>query len=571
MSKNIFKGFLIMLLFIPTVLAIYNIYIISSDVFTVENVTKVEIMASVDGPVLAEYTSAGEIRTYIKTLENANPISTAKLESDPLILKFYKGDRQFIYGVYLSLNTNNCIIMTSEREYLHMKESDAERLLNTEMSDKLYVNNIIPAALIVYGEETAPAYPAGGEWMLRKPDNKFYPSSMPAQTAESNSARAYQNRPFEIRFPVEPDSLFIEVIDNKNIIFSDIFGNFNDNFSRGEMKDFQYVLTAEWREKDTADFYGKATYILDVKYSVPPTFYISHTEAAPGEIVTITAYNLNEQENLTLTADMGYEAPFASIGLNRIALLPIGLDFAGRTFDLTLTSNVNDPIDYYLKINERSSKSVNTGAQDHYVASNLHEAPQNMKRSKYNDIFGVASDSEFNYWRDQFAMPAEGRLLLEYGWKLTVNMGYAQVYNGVMIEVSAGAEIKASNGGRVIFVDEIPFDGNLVVIDHGMGIRTWYGHLGAPEARPGDIVVKGQTIGTGGRSGMATSLGLNYLFFAVSVGNVFVDPLPVVKDGIPGIDSVITDVRAAAADNPPDADIPEAAEYFEEEDIDLDE
>jgi murein DD-endopeptidase MepM/ murein hydrolase activator NlpD len=442
----------------------------------------------------------------------------------------------------------------------------------------LYRHNRLPAATLVYGDESTDSIlPSEGEWFLRKAED-FYPSTIPSQTAASNSARAFQNRDFDIRFEIEPDILLLEVTDDKEIIFSGVLSNFNENFRRDEMAELQYVLSAEWWEKDENDFRGNAKYVLDVKYFVPAKFEIlSHREAVSGDtvaiqgdVVAIAAYNMSEQENLTLTTDMGYEASFTTVGTNRIALIPIGMDFTPGRFELTLTSDVNDPIDpYFITISERAQQSWNMGAQDHFVTAHLSAAAQDTKRERYNTLLAVASEPVI-HWTERFVMPGEGRLLLEYGWRITINTGHAQIYNGIKIEVGAGDPVKASNGGRVIFAGDVPYDGNLVVIDHGAGIKTWYGHLGSIDVKPGDGVLKGQQIGTGGRTGMATGISHNYLFFAMSIGNIFVDPAPVIADGIPGVEAITSDrggfdipgaFDAGAPENPAsDPDIPEAAD-----------
>ncbi|MCL2096648.1 MAG: M23 family metallopeptidase [Oscillospiraceae bacterium] len=546
-GKKILRIFLFLALFVPAYLAVYNIYIISSDKFTVENITKIEILASVEGPLLAEYTNNADIRNYIRTIENANPINASRelIYEQPLIVKFYKGERQYAYGLYLSLNPNDCVIKTSDGELFHMREADAERILRTELSDTLYAFNRIPAAAVFYGEESAEIFPSEGEWMLKKADGEFYPSTIANITiSESNSARAFQNRPFDIRFAAVPDIILIEVTDGKEIVFNGILSNFNENFYRDEMRDLKYTITAEWQRKEENDFYGNAKYLLDIKYFVPAKFEISHAEASAGDIAAVTAYNISGDENLTLTTDIGYETSFYSVGTNKIALIPIGLgeDFAGRTFNLTLTSSVNEPIDYYLQINGKEQKTWNMGAQDSFIETHLSASALDTRKSRYNDITAVASEPGQNQWTDKFVMPAEGRLLLEYGWRVTVNTGHPQINNGVNIEIPVDQPVKASNGGRVIFAGEVPYDGNLVVIDHGAGIKTWYGHLGKIDVKAGDGVLKGQQIGLSGRSGIITNLfSGGHLFFGMSVGNVFVDPANIIANGIPGIDSVTSD------------------------------
>ena len=563
-TSIILRIILFLILFIPTYFAIYNIFIISSDKFTVENTTKIEITDQNDR-FLAEYTVSNDVKIWIKTLENATEVKDASRDlayEQPLIIKFYKGEKQFIYGMYLSLNTNDCLIMTSDRELLLMKKTDAVRLMNTELSDFIYKNNKIPAAVLYDGDNHVEIYPSQGEWMLKKPDGNFYRSTVPPVIAASNKAKDHQNKLFDLRFGVEPDMLYIEVTDinKKEIIYSDIYSNFADNFICNEMNDLQYVLTAEWNEKEENDYCGNATYVLDVKYYVQAKFDISHTEAVPGDIVAITAYNMSEDENLTLTTDMGYETKFVSVGTNRIALIPIGPDFEGKTFNLTLTSDVNDPIDYYLKINEKETQSKNIGAGDETVLKNLSQAAKTEKQSKYNEIFAVTTGNNEKYWTDKFIMPKEGLMLLGYGWNVTINMGNAYINNGINIDLAKGDSVKAANTGKVIFVGEVPEDGNLIVIDHGMGIKTWYGHLNETEVKVGDGVIKGQQIGTGGMTGLFTTFN-NNLYFAVSVKNIFVNPVTFIANGVPGIDSII----AGNAINPEDS------EGFDESMDDLDE
>ena len=576
-TSLILRIILFLILFIPTYFAIYNIVNITGDKFTVENITKVEITDQNDR-LLAEYTG-GDVKIWIKTLEEARPVSGASRElayEQPLILKFYKGNKQFIYGIYLSLNVNDCLIMTSSRELLLMKEDDAKRILNTTLSDTIYKNNRIPVANLYEGDNIVEIYPSGGEWMLKKPDDKFYSSTVPNIIAPSNKAKALQNRPFDLRFNIEPDTLYVEVIADKEIVFSDIYANFVENFVCDEMKDLQYIISAEWEQNETYDYYGKATYVLDVKYYVPAKFDISHTEAEPGDIVAITAYNMSEDENLTLTADIGYETKFVSIGTNRIALIPIGPDFVGKTFNLTLTSDVNEPIDYYLKINGKETQSKNIGAGDETVLKNLSTSAKTEKQSKYNEIFTVSTGNDEKYWTDKFIMPREGLMLLGYGWKVTVNMGNEYINNGINIDLAKGDPVKASNTGKVIFAGEVPEDGNLVVIDHGMGIKTWYGHLNEIDVKVGDGVIKGQQIGTGGMTGLFTTFN-NNLYFAVSVKNIFVNPVTFIENGVPGIDAVISGNPINpensvefddGIDDTGETDMPEAADETEPEETD---
>jgi len=96
------------------------------------------------------------------------------------------------------------------------------------------------------------------------------------------------------------------------------------------------------------------------------------------------------------------------------------------------------------------------------------------------------------------------------------------IHYGFDLASRAGAPIPAANAGRVIFAGDLGIYGNCVLVDHGLGIVTLYGHLSRLEAGQGDRVDRGQSLGNSGSTGLA---GGDNLHFAILVGNTYVDPL----------------------------------------------
>ena len=74
----------------------------------------------------------------------------------------------------------------------------------------------------------------------------------------------------------------------------------------------------------------------------------------------------------------------------------------------------------------------------------------------------------------------------------------------------------------MIFADDLGIYGNCVLIDHGMGITSLYGHLTDFAVKAGDMVERGQSVGRTGATGLA---GGDHLHFAILVGGTYVDPL----------------------------------------------
>jgi murein DD-endopeptidase MepM/ murein hydrolase activator NlpD len=96
-----------------------------------------------------------------------------------------------------------------------------------------------------------------------------------------------------------------------------------------------------------------------------------------------------------------------------------------------------------------------------------------------------------------FAWPADGVLLSRFGTK-----GGGKVNDGINISAGLGAPVRAASNGVVVYSgNEIGVFGGLILVDHGGGWITAYGHLGQLQVARGDKVRSGQSIGTIGDTG----------------------------------------------------------------------
>ena len=84
------------------------------------------------------------------------------------------------------------------------------------------------------------------------------------------------------------------------------------------------------------------------------------------------------------------------------------------------------------------------------------------------------------------------------------------------------SEVPAANAGVVVFAGPLTIYGNAVVLDHGMGLQTLYGHLSSIDVKEGDQVKQGQTLGRTGTTGLAVG---DHLHYEVLIGGVSVTPV----------------------------------------------
>ena len=97
-----------------------------------------------------------------------------------------------------------------------------------------------------------------------------------------------------------------------------------------------------------------------------------------------------------------------------------------------------------------------------------------------------------------------------------------QVHLGFDLAVTARVPVVAANDGIVMNASWLGIYGNCVVLDHGMGVQSLYGHLTSFDVKVGDKVTRGQTIGRSGATGLA---GGDHLHFTMLVGGRMVNPV----------------------------------------------
>lgn len=97
-----------------------------------------------------------------------------------------------------------------------------------------------------------------------------------------------------------------------------------------------------------------------------------------------------------------------------------------------------------------------------------------------------------------------------------------QVHLGVDIASVARGPVEASNRGHVLLAEDFGIYGQCVIIDHGIGLMSLYGHLSSIAVNVGDEVAKGQEIGRTGATGLA---GGDHLHFGLLLNGLPVSPV----------------------------------------------
>src|SRR5215470_1000096 len=97
-----------------------------------------------------------------------------------------------------------------------------------------------------------------------------------------------------------------------------------------------------------------------------------------------------------------------------------------------------------------------------------------------------------------------------------------QVHLGFDLASTKQTPVPAANAGAVVFAGPLTIYGNAVIVDHGLGLMTLYGHLSAIEVKEGASVTQGQELGRTGTTGLAVG---DHLHFEVLVSGISVTPV----------------------------------------------
>jgi len=106
--------------------------------------------------------------------------------------------------------------------------------------------------------------------------------------------------------------------------------------------------------------------------------------------------------------------------------------------------------------------------------------------------------------------PVNGNITSHYGNRLDPFNGDAEMHLGLDISALYNTQIHAPADGVIIYAERKAAYGNLLIVDHGNGLTTRYGHLSRALVRPGHKVKRGEVIGLVGVTGRTTAPHLHY-------------------------------------------------------------
>lgn len=241
-----------------------------------------------------------------------------------------------------------------------------------------------------------------------------------------------------------------------------------------------------------------------------------HITPQTAGLTSVTASVADEPLHLS-TSDQSTWSGFAAIPVdggdtvtvNVTLATPLGSQVAPITLRVTQPPYPNEKLTVAPKMAEPDS-----AAQVRIAAEG--------KRAR---ALSVAAHSTEKLWTKPFRLPRSSRITSDFGTGREYNGAVTGRHMGTDFAGAIGSPVRATNRGRVVLVDRFYLAGRVVYIDHGEGLVSAYFHLTRASVAVGQMVERGQLIGTVGRSGRVTGPHLHWI---MRFGGVTVDPMTVV-------------------------------------------
>lgn len=252
--------------------------------------------------------------------------------------------------------------------------------------------------------------------------------------------------------------------------------------------------------------------------TLPENIILSKNTLKQGDLLKITIYHASE---ISLDQELYPDFKWYNTGEVIEGYIPTNYSTAPGVYNLKFTNT---------ETGSTSSRAIKVVARDFRVQNlTVSTSVESSTRTddayaEYYKYFNPSREisSPVKYYTESFLLPTSGRLTTEFGESRYVN-GALTNYRHAGIDIAAprNTEVLSTNTGKVMLAMPLVLTGNSIVVDHGEGLFSVYFHLDQLFVSEGEIVERGQLIGSVGSTGFSTG---PHLHFTMSYYRFNIEP-----------------------------------------------
>ena len=207
------------------------------------------------------------------------------------------------------------------------------------------------------------------------------------------------------------------------------------------------------------------------------------------------------------------------------ALVGVDLEEAPGVYELRAAANGGAACTAKIKVRAGKFATESLKVEKQFVEPDAEQVKRaTEERDHLRAIF--ASVTPDRLWDGKFRIPLDGATTGSNFGKRRISNGQAgSPHGGADFPAVTGTPVHAAQKGKVALAEGLFFSGNTVVLDHGLGVYTFYGHLSEIGVKVGDEVEAGAVLGKVGATGRATGA---HLHWGLTVEKSRVNPVEIV-------------------------------------------
>ena len=257
------------------------------------------------------------------------------------------------------------------------------------------------------------------------------------------------------------------------------------------------------------------------------TLDLSHRarDLHPGEVVVLEVRPSEDLALLSATAFGNSLNFFRTSNEVWMALLGIDLTTEPGSYDVSVIATAQDGVvtrrSYTLSVEPKDFPIRRLSVDPSFVSPPASVIDRIQREARQlNEIFATATDERL--WSGGFLRPVPGDSTSSFGRRSVFNGQPRSPHSGTDFRGAEGTPIKAPNAGIVALATDLYFSGNVVIIDHGWGLYSYFAHLSSIAVDEGSQVKQGDVVGDVGSTGRVTG---PHLHWTVRLNDARVDPL----------------------------------------------
>lgn len=402
----------------------------------------------------------------------------------------YKDGRaQLKLSLYRLTDGTNEFVMKYEDGRCYSLDTRAVLLLLTSptLDDIFDYIEDAPAMTVTEGQQSLTLYCVENGWQYKKIDNSIFMDGI-LKKNESTQLVPEDYTALQLSFSTEPQVVTVEIsLKSTGEVIHKGSGAGLKAFDPPVSGVYRMRVSAQWTEEDGRRYSGLCVYELDLVIKKEAEVLVSSNSVPLGGLITVTVTNPENPETLRVITKMGADSGFIR-------------KEEGIYVCLVAAKNAGE---FLVQV---SGDGV---SGEHYVTVTRPLPQQNTLEEPFPllpgaDDMGIFSFEEHwaafssqkstsKYWKGPFRSPMEGKPDVAFGQ--TFKDQPAQMYGTSFWRIEDAGEIAAVNDGIVRFVGVLDHGGLTVVIDHGLGIFSWYYGLSEAYVEEGDAILSGGAVG----------------------------------------------------------------------------